>query len=476
MWLALAAVVFAAAAYSVRRATVRAFFVDGSGIVALPSQPASAGEGTGLGRAEYVRVVLLDGLSRDVADTLPNLTAWCSKGLRLDVDNGFPTVSLPVQHVLWTGLTQQQSGLWYRIPRIDPPSPDALPGRVPGSVGVAESHPDIVNSFGFTQASPAPGEEWTEEEFVAAANAALASDAPLAFVHVLRIDEAGHAEGGASERYREAAAWADARLAEWLERAPAGARWFVLADHGHLPAGGHGGAEPEIRIVRACVGDADDTMLARSGALHLIDLSRALAESLGRSPAPEAAGRRLGAALAQPDPRATLPAPSNGRWAAATLALALGLGLARWLGARSRGRVWAWAPWWLVLAYLGLVTMHGMPTLSNPVIYPPYGRDMLLAGVPGFALLGVFAWRIAPRELGRYAGAQLATVGGLALAFGILCGAPQVLLGLTAHPPLMPIWTAHTSVALSFCLGAGITLALVGVAVAATRSRRLGAG
>jgi hypothetical protein len=474
-WIVLIAVVFAVGAYWARRATVRAFFVDGGGTVALPA-PGPGVDAAGLDAVDHVRVVLLDGLSRDVADTLPNFAAWCNDALALEVDDGFPTVSLPVQHVLWTGLTQQQSGLWYRIPRIDPPPAASLPARVPGSVGVAENHPDIVGSFGFERASPRPGEEWSEQEFVAAAADAIASDAPLAFVHVLRIDVAGHAEGADSESYRQAAIWADERLAHWLTLAPEGTRWFVLADHGHLPGGGHGGAEPEIRIVRACVAGGLDAQVPKTGSLLLIDLSRALADSLGRSPDPEAAGRPLEAALERPELGSTLPRPSEGRWAAATLVLAVGLGLARGFGARTGARAWAWAPWWLVLAYASLIALHGSPTLSNPVIYPPYGLDMLLAGLPGFVLLGVLGWRMAPRGLGRYAGAQLATVGAIALAFSILCGAPQLLLGLTRQPPLMPTWTAHTSVALSWCLGSGLTLALVGVAVAATRRHAFGRG
>src|SRR5688572_4951421 len=43
--------------------------------------------------AGRVRVVLLDGLRKDVADTLPNLSAMCA--IDLTLDSGFPTVSLP---------------------------------------------------------------------------------------------------------------------------------------------------------------------------------------------------------------------------------------------------------------------------------------------------------------------------------------------------------------------------------------------
>ena len=69
------------------------------------------------------------------------------------------------------------------------------------------------------------------------------------------MDKAGHRQGAASAQYRQAAAEADALLDRLLAVAPpsAGLRWLVLSDHGQRPRGGHGGAEPAIRIVRACL-------------------------------------------------------------------------------------------------------------------------------------------------------------------------------------------------------------------------------
>ena len=65
-----------------------------------------------------MRVVLLDGLSRAHALRLPSLSEICSAGQELQLDIGFPTVSLPVQSALWTGMTQQQSGLQYHIGKL----------------------------------------------------------------------------------------------------------------------------------------------------------------------------------------------------------------------------------------------------------------------------------------------------------------------------------------------------------------------
>src|SRR5690606_4329646 len=124
----------------------------------------------------------------------------------------------------------------------------------------------------------AAGSAWREHDFAITAAREVASDAPLVFVHVLRVDEAGHAAGAGSSAYREAAAWSDALLGT-LHAADPGARWLLLSDHGHRERGGHGGAEPEIRIVRACVlgpGVVPDDRRAHAP-VHLVDLHRELA-------------------------------------------------------------------------------------------------------------------------------------------------------------------------------------------------------
>jgi hypothetical protein len=458
--LAIAAVLFAG-----RRATIAAFFPDGTPGPA-PALTRADGPGERLPGVERVRVVLIDGLGRADAMHQPELSALCARGLDLALDNGFPTVSLPVQHALWTGRTQVQSGVMYRIAQRDAPPLDSLPARVEGSIAVAESHPEIVHSFGFTTAIPAlpfeDGEAWREEGFIAAARDAVASTARLAFVHVLVVDEVGHHHGAASPEYAAAAARADAWLGELVRADPDAptTRWFVLADHGHRPGGGHGGAEPEIRIVRACIVGGVEP--GTTGAMHLVDFHRAMVDALGLVPSAESSGRPLSFALAHPDPEATLPRPGATRWIAALALVLAGLvATVRAAGAR----VWAWPLWWPI-AYATLVLAHGAVTLSNPVVYPPLGSDVLVASVPGIVVLGVALVR--GRELGiaRVAMAQLALPVAFVLAPAVLCGAFDLLAGIRA-PPLVPIWTAHASVdatlAAAGCATAVLVLAALGL-------------
>jgi len=468
--LALALVAIAWACYAVRRQVIGRFFVDG---IAGAPPPLTADAGPGDGAAARVRVVLLDGLSRAHAAGLPELSRLCAGGRDLVVDVGFPTVSLPVQHVLWTGLTQGQSGVLYRTVRLDPPPGTALGARVAGSVAVGESHRDIVHSFGFAHVEPAlardeiepVGSAWRTAEFVPTATAAVASSSPLVFVHVLRIDEAGHARGGDSDAYRRAAAEADAMLASWVaaDPSPGRTRWFVLSDHGHRPGGGHGDAEDAIRLVRACIFGDVEPSAPTGAAVHLVDLHRAIAEALGLTPAAEAKGRTLAAALADPRPDATLPRPAALDVAIGALLATGGIVAAVVMLGRA---VWL-ALAWPLLAWLGVVLGYGAITLSNPVVYPPLGADVLLGAVGGYAVLAVACARLLHTAApARVIAALLLPTAAAWIATAWVCRVPSALVG--GPPPLLPIVTAYSAVLATMLAGALATVALV---VLATPSR-----
>ncbi|MCA9656909.1 MAG: alkaline phosphatase family protein [Myxococcales bacterium] len=432
--------------YQGRRAFIRSFFADGE--VRVAGAPRGSATDAEIAPVERLRVVLIDGLGAAHAEALPNLSERCAEGVELRVDVGFPTVSLPVQHVLWTGRTQQESGILYRIPALAEPPVDALP-RFVSARAVAESHPAIVHSFGFDVAEPPlvagdpealpPG--W-REGFPARAAAAVAGDERLVFVHILRVDEAGHTAGGASPEYAAAAAEADAILGDLVGAGEADAgstRWLVLADHGHRPDGGHGGPEPAIRVVRACVFGAGTAPASGSTIdATLSDIARLLGGSVGVGPSPGAAGRPWSEVVAG-DPAAQLPSPSLGRWIAAAL-VGLGILAAALVAA---GRRLRWAPLaWPTLAYVGVVAGVGWPTLSNPAIYPPVGAAILGAAWPGW-IAAVLTLFIARRHLSSVRAAVAVAGGGWALVAGT-----ALLAGVGDGPPLQPIWSAAASTAM----------------------------
>ena len=177
----------------------------------------------------------------------------CRRGLTLRVDVGFPTVSLPVAVALWSGLTQQQTGIMNRFNRPLAPPLDrrGIPAQVPGSIAITEGvmveKPDgttkpgnygwIARSLGFAHTEPpahkespvrdADGEAWARA-WEGRARAAVAGEAPLVLVHLMRVDVAGHKDG-LGGAYPKVAAEADVILGGLVAAGlGAGAAWWAI--------------------------------------------------------------------------------------------------------------------------------------------------------------------------------------------------------------------------------------------------------
>jgi hypothetical protein len=416
------------------------------------------GTGPGLTPAGRVRVVLIDGLSASTAARLPTWTALCKRGLSLTVDVGFPTVSLPVEVSLWTGLTQQQTGVMFRSdrPLVPPLDRRGIPARVIGSTAVAEHHGWIARSLGFSHTEPEQGarpeldrdpEPW-KQVWQARALAAVSSDTRLAFVHILRVDTWGHRKGQASTEYASAASESDAILAQLVAAAP-DARWFLLSDHGHLPGGGHGGEDLEVRQVQHCIvgpGIAPET----GKLVHLVDVSRALADSLEVPLDKHSIGRPMSVALRLPlEEDQSVPPLALGSGALAVLAFVLGLVAIGW-GVRS----WWLAPWWFVAACLMLLVWRGVPTMSMPMVYAQERitdvfdfdkRLMMRSWFAALPLAFVATWfGLARTSLLRVLAGQVALPIGALIAVLTACGAWGALLGMETSPTV-PHYTAFAS-------------------------------
>jgi hypothetical protein len=411
---------------------------------AAPTDPASlpAGTGAGLSPAARVRVVLIDGLSARVAHDLPAWSALCKRGLDLRVDVGFPTVSLPVEAALWTGLTQQQTGIVYRsdVP-IVPPLADSIPAKLAGSIAIAENHGYIVRSLGFHHVEPPSDDDakaW-EAAWQAHAATAIGSLAPLVFVHILRVDHAGHLHGEASEDYAKVALDADTILATLVAIDPE-ARWFVLSDHGHLADGGHGGEEREVRQVEGCIA-GPGIAPARGELVHVIDVARAIADSTGVTLDHESLARPMSFAIAHPlDPEQAVPATPLRIGAIGIAILLVGL-VASWLMARP----WWIGPWWFAIACVSLVLIRGEPTLSMRMVYTWEGRTMYLTWLPALALAAYAAYAgLARTTLVRVIAAGLALPVCALIATITVCGAWPTLVGAEVAP-VVPRFTAWLS-------------------------------
>lgn len=439
-----------------------------------PSEPVELPQGivgVGLPPAPRVRVVLIDGLSESTAQTLGTWSTLCRTGIDLDVDIGFPTVSLPVQVSLWTGLTQQQTGIVFRSDHpLETPLADSIPGKVPGSVAIAENHGYIVRSLAWSSVRPAAAPDnrardadadaW-KKQWESAATEAMRSDARLVFVHILRVDTWGHRKGRDSDEYRKAAAEADAILGRLYAAAP-DARWFLLADHGHLATGGHGGEEREVRQVEHCiVGPGIEAR--KAGPVHLVDVSRAIADSVGVELDKRSRARPLTAAMATPiDDDLAVPRLPLSRGALASFMLALGVALSVWSIRR-----WWLAPWWFLLAVVVLFIVRGQPTLSTPMTYAPEGRALWITWIWVLPASAIAVWFGvgSPREMARPLAVLRIVAAQLALplcALGaslLACRGWAALLG--AHDaPVVPRFTAYTSAALLLTAHGGVSVAL----------------
>ncbi|HWO19583.1 MAG TPA: alkaline phosphatase family protein [Kofleriaceae bacterium] len=430
---------------------------------ARPAAPAPlpSGNGPGLPPAPHTRVILIDGLTEEVAAPLPAWSAVCARGATLRVDVGFPTVSLPVAVSLWTGLTQQQTGIMNRYNRpIEPPLARSIPAQVPGSIGITEGlmvqkgdklvpghYGWIMRSLGFARAEPPAdpksavkdqdAEAWSRA-WEARAREAVAGDARLVYVHLMRVDVAGHHHGLGAE-YRRVAGETDVVVGRLVAARP-DARWFLVSDHGHIPTGGHGGEELTVRQVQACVA-GPGIAPARGALVHVVDLSRALADSTGATLDREARGRPFTVALAAPLHRdQSIPALALGAGAAAIFVLVGGIALATW-GVRR----WWLAPWWFVAAGLALLFVRGEPTLSMPMVYARDGRDMWLTWAAALPIAAVTTWLgLRATTLARVVIAQLAIPWAATAAALTACGAWPMLLG-EESAPVVPRYTAYAS-------------------------------
>lgn len=431
-----------------------------------PQLPASTGPG--LVKVPRTRVILIDGLDAAIAPALPHWSAACKRGLAVTVDVGFPTVSLPVEVALWTGLTQQQTGIVHRGGGrdgkygrpLDPPlDRRGIPAQIAGSIAIAEDHGWIVRSLGFSKTEPAAGAHpaddaqpaaW-KQRWEAEARTAVASAAPLVFVHVLRVDSAGH-RFGVGPHYGRIAVEADAILGRLLA-ADLGARWFLLSDHGHL--GGHGGEERSLRHVESCLVGPGITA-GRGPLIHVVDVARAIADSTGAKLDPASHGRPLAPALAailaedQAVPALEL---SRGVLAIFVLAIAFAtvvFGMRRW---------WL-APWWFPIACGSLVLGLGEPSLSVGWLYSADGRAMLELWIPALVIASVSTWfGLGRTTLGRVLAAQLGVPLGVLAASITAAGAWPTVFGADVAP-VVPRYTAYMLVLVLMAAAGAAAVAL----------------
>jgi PAS domain-containing protein len=288
--------------------------------------------------ARRIYLVIIDGLRADRSYELPYLDELRRRGVDLEVTSHYPTWSRPNYVSILTGVPPSASGVrtnhhatpvlldslmdrahaaglrvavatdYDNLPRLflrrrgdlhkpralvepihlDPEDPVFSETREP--VAIAGPDADLVSPFDDARYAPWPG------GFAEAGAALVADRAELVVLLVGAVDLAGHSSGATSPKYREAALAADHALALALANIDLTKDAVVItADHGHTDRGGHGGIEPEVRMVPLVLAGAGVEPGAAVYDGRLIDVAPTVAALLG-IPAP---GHGLGRTLAE---------------------------------------------------------------------------------------------------------------------------------------------------------------------------------
>jgi hypothetical protein len=298
--------------------------------------------------ARRVFLVIVDGLRLDKSYELPFLDELRRRGVDSEATSHYPTWSRPNYVSILTGVPPSASGVrtnhhstpvvldslmdrahaaglrvatatdYDVLPKLflrerveATPRSDAVPAiptedRDPldtTDIDVME-HPlseaavhapdaPLVSPFDDARYAPWPGG-------LAETGAALVDgNADLVVLLIGAVDAAGHARGGASPEYREAAEIADRALARALAHVDLAQDAIVVtADHGHTNRGGHGGVEPEVLSVPLIAAGAGIRPAAAANDARLIDLAPTVSALLGIAAPGHGLGRTLDELLA----------------------------------------------------------------------------------------------------------------------------------------------------------------------------------
>jgi hypothetical protein len=437
--------------------------------------------------ARRVILLVIDGLRLDHS-ALPFLDELRRKGIGATATAPYPTWSRPGYISILAGVPPNASGIrTNRVPqslRFDSIMYRAMrAGLFVASAGDIGMIPPLFLRPGGTPLSgltysrqgdkmaPPVGYAWPFDdarrddnlgELVASTTSLLATNADLIIVLAGDVDRAGHAFGAASPQYREAAVKVDRELGRVLATVDlATTAIIVVADHGHVDAGGHGGMEAEVETVPLILAGAG----IRPGRLpygaQTIDIAPTIAALLAIPPPGHGHGRTLIEVL-QLDPRdayeinfsdrllqapAGWPGPWYSRGRALLVLIGLGLAIALAVTLRRsgivivpRGFAVGAIAWVAVIAGLVIIT-HGR--FSPSAVPPLYRLEKLMMIVAPAAVLGqLIAGLLVLRR--RDPAMRFATANGLAVTGLVLALLPIGLVRIWYAPPHItvpePFW------------------------------------
>lgn len=271
-----------------------------------------------------VVLIVIDGLGIDESH-LPFLDELRARGASTVAEVPYPTISRPNYVTLLSGVPPADSGV--RANRVPfPVEVDTVMDRVRAvglRVATASDYGMMPNLFARgsktlaikwlespaahgTRITAPQGITWPVDDAVRASSledltwliAALGSDAAVTGfgfvpVLVLDVDRAGHAHGIGPE-YRDAAAKVDNMIRGAVAQLDlTRSTVIVVADHGHVAPGGHGGPEREVAHVPLILAGKGILPGAQTHGARSIDVAPTIAALLGVPGPGHAEGRAL---------------------------------------------------------------------------------------------------------------------------------------------------------------------------------------
>jgi hypothetical protein len=207
--------------------------------------------------------------------------------------------------------------------------------------------------------------------------------------------------------------------------------------------------------------------------VHVVDVGRAIADSVGARLTRGSRGRPLSLAIAAPlMPDQSIPPLSTSHGAIGIVLLVLGACASVW------AMHWWLVPWWYVIGLASFIFIRGVPTLSHPMVYAPSGAAMYVTWLPALVLAAVATWfGVARTTLARVVVSQLAMPAAAVAAAVTVCGAWPLLVGADSAP-VVPLFTAALSPLLLILAHgcAAVALAVLGRCVQSAFGRRGPAG
>jgi hypothetical protein len=263
-------------------------------------------QSTTLPKTAKVVIVLISGLGYDAVQELdlPVLGQLAQTGATALIQSLPPTYSQTARATLITGAPPETNG----APPIDQPLEDL--SLIESDTVFARAHENqlktaLLGAADWQRLIPrnhldetffvnVPGPEADQAILEAALPILKKNNIDLVLIHFTQLDFAARYQGGlSSSAYRLAAGRINVYL-EQISRAVdlGGGVLVILSDHGHIPSGGHGGAEIDV-IRQPLVMIGKDIVPGSYSDISQTDIAPTISTLLGAAPPSAAQGRIL---------------------------------------------------------------------------------------------------------------------------------------------------------------------------------------